>query len=554
MVGFMIFASGNIFAQGPYAPGVGQDGTTAIHKDSELFVSWATGIQLTRGYTDISNPVTLASFGYPGLGIHKAEGGSIEVVSFGDGGEAILTFDRPIVNGDGYDFAVFENSFDDSFLELAFVEVSSDGVNFFRFPCVSLTSETEQVGGFGKVDPTNIHNFAGKYRQGYGTPFDLEDVAHNEGLDVNNVRFVKLIDVVGCIDDAYATYDSEGHKVNDPWPTDFPTGGFDLDGVGVINAGAPYSISNFNDLALEPNSFWNGSDGSGSFTSGILNFKNTYNASYDSWNGFAYSNVSDNTTPGYDNQYSAITGGGMDATTADGGTNYAVSFTMNDWMSGTYEPVLSEVDVVDNEAYIFNGLYVTNSTYAYMNMLNGDAFSEPFGGTSGNDPDWFKLNIFGVDVDGNYTDTVEFYLADYRFDDNSLDYIVDKWCWIDLTSLGEITGLRMYLESSNCSEYGLITPGYFCIDNISVQAGDNEGIYDDEMMLTNVNVYPNPTNSKVNFEMDGFQYLEVYNALGQMVMRSSSSNAFDLSDYPNGIYIVKFVGNGQSVTKKVIKK
>lgn len=554
MVVFMIMTSGNIFAQGPYAPAVGQEGTTAIHKDSEQFVSWATGIQLTRGYTDISNPVAFASHGYPALGIHKAEGGSMEVVSFGDGGEAILTFDRPIVNGDGYDFAVFENSFDDSFLELAFVEVSSDGVNFFRFPCVSLTSETEQVGGFGKVDPTNIHNFAGKYRQGYGTPFDLEDVAHNEGLDVNNIRFVKLIDVIGCIDDEYATYDSEGHKVNDPWPTDFHSGGFDLDGVGVINAGAPYSITNFNELALEPNSFWNGSDGSGSFTSGILSFNNNYDASYSSWYGFAYSNVSDNTTPGYENQYSAITGGGMDAATADGGTNYAVSFIANDWMSGTFDVLPSEINVVDNKAYIFNGLYVTNSTYAYLTMLNGDAFAEPFGGASGNDPDWFKLMIYGIDVDGNSTDTVEFYLADYRFDDNSLDYIIDKWCWVDLTSLGEVTGLRMFIESSDCTEYGLTTPGYFCIDNISIQTNGDEGLYEKEDLLSDVNVYPNPTSGIVNFEMNDYQYVEVYNTVGKMVMKSSSNSTLDISNQPNGMYIVRFVGDGKSITRKIVKK
>ena len=33
----------------------------------------------------------------------------------------------------------------------------------------------------------------------------------------------------------YSRCDSQGHQINDPWPTNFPTGGFDLDAVGVIN-------------------------------------------------------------------------------------------------------------------------------------------------------------------------------------------------------------------------------------------------------------------------------------------------------------------------------
>ena len=78
------------------------------------------------------------------------------VVSLGDGGYGILTFDEPIDNGLGWDFAVFENSFSDDFLELAFVEVSSDGINFFRFPATSLTQDIVQVGGFGNIDANEL--------------------------------------------------------------------------------------------------------------------------------------------------------------------------------------------------------------------------------------------------------------------------------------------------------------------------------------------------------------------------------------------------------------
>ncbi len=234
---FVIGLLVNTFAfAGPYAPPAGQAGSTAIYKDDPSFVCWASGCDVVRGPMDISNPSNgYASYGSADKALGKAVGDSYDVVSLGDGGYATLTFGAPIYDGPGYDFAVFENSFSDTYLELAFVEVSSNGTDFFRFPAVSLTQTDTQVGGFGSLDATNIHNLAGKYRQGYGTPFDLSDLAGTDGLDINDVRYVRVVDVVGCIQDAYCTYDSQGHKINDPYPTVFESGGFDLDAVGVVH-------------------------------------------------------------------------------------------------------------------------------------------------------------------------------------------------------------------------------------------------------------------------------------------------------------------------------
>ena len=221
-----------------YPPAAGQTGSTAIPANSELFLSWATGITLERGYVNISNPdfehngSNKASYGVPNDALGPATN---NVVSLGDAGEAILTFATPITDGPGFDFAVFENSFSDTYLELAFVEVSSDGINFFRFPGHSQTQTTVQIDGFGDLDPTYIHNLAGKYRGLFGTPFDLSDLQENPLLDKSNITHVKIIDVVGSIDPQYAGYDSYGNIINDPFPTPFYTSGFDLDAVGVIN-------------------------------------------------------------------------------------------------------------------------------------------------------------------------------------------------------------------------------------------------------------------------------------------------------------------------------
>ncbi len=222
------------FAQGSFPPEADAIGTTAIHKDSSVFSGWATTCIVTRGPQNILDP----SLGLASSGVASnatGHSGQYGTVSLGDGGTALLTFYYPIVNGPGPDFAVFENAFNHYFLELAFVEVSSNGVDFVRFPSYSETPTNNQVGGFDQLDPTAIHNLAGKYKVNYGTPFDLEDLIDSTMIDVNNINYIRIIDVVGLINSQYTTYDVDGNMVNDPFPTPYPTSGFDLDAVGVIH-------------------------------------------------------------------------------------------------------------------------------------------------------------------------------------------------------------------------------------------------------------------------------------------------------------------------------
>ena len=228
-----LFLTGtHAFAQ--FAPPVGVAGTTAMYKDSSAFVSWAIGGKVIRGLQDISTPGT----GYANVGDSACAfgiAGTTGVVSLGDGGQAILQFASPIIDQTGPDLAVFENGFNDTFLELAFVEASSDGINFFRFPAVSNTDTTTQTNSFGPTDATLVYNLAGKYRGDYGTPFDLSDIPNNALLNKQAITHIKIVDVVGCIQNQYCSRDINNHKVNDPWPTAFGSGGFDLDAVGVIH-------------------------------------------------------------------------------------------------------------------------------------------------------------------------------------------------------------------------------------------------------------------------------------------------------------------------------
>jgi hypothetical protein len=211
-------------------------------------------------------------------------------------------------------------------------------------------------------------------------------------------------------------------------------------------------LATFDDLTLGADGYYNGSDGTGGFTSGGIDFVNNYNSSWGSWDGWAYSNKTDTTTPGYTNQYSAYTGA------AAFGSQYGVYF----------EPFSlgPTVSLADNGTTVFAGAYFTNTTYAALAMLNGDSYATKFGGTTGNDKDWFLLTITGVDAQGADTGSVDFYLADYRFDNNSLDYIVNNWVWVDLSGLGEVAGLKFDLSSSDVGSYGMNTPAFFAMDHL----------------------------------------------------------------------------------------
>ena len=225
---------------GPFPPAAGQPGSDAIPAADTRFTLWATAAEITRGPANIAsaNPVPV-SFGGPEDALGPADATTAEpytVVSLGDGGSATLTFAAPFGDVPGPDFAVFENSFSSSFLELAHVEVSSDGVHFFRFPSTSLTPASANIGEGGSVDPTNIRNLAGKYLSGYGTPFDLAELRSiSPELDIQRITQVRVIDAIGTNNPAYASRDSTGAIVIDPYPTNYYTGGFDLDAVGAFS-------------------------------------------------------------------------------------------------------------------------------------------------------------------------------------------------------------------------------------------------------------------------------------------------------------------------------
>jgi hypothetical protein len=216
--------------------------------------AWANSLE---NYSPAPGVVAMDSFGggphnVPTNGLGAADGqtvslGDLDAAQIGAGvpvGQITLSFARPIFNGPGADLAVFENA--STFFtapvifgELAFVEVSSNGSDFVRFPAVSLNTEADLDAPFGRdfagINTTNIHNLAGVHPARIGTPFDLAELTSaaavvSGAVNLSGIRFVRLVDIPGN----GAFTDSLGNPVLDPWLS-VESGGFDLDAVGGIN-------------------------------------------------------------------------------------------------------------------------------------------------------------------------------------------------------------------------------------------------------------------------------------------------------------------------------
>ena len=247
--------------------------------------------------------------------------------------------------------------------------------------------------------------------------------------------------------------------------------------IGILPWTAAADVVDFEDVgaALGMGSYWNGSDLSGTFipgggpygddiydggfNSGPLFFNNVYTPAYGSWAGWSYSNMTDTTTPGYVNQYSAMTGGG-----AGGSATYGVQYgsSQGDAM----------IDIP--AGYDISSAMITNTTYAYLAIRDGDDGVPippgPYVREFTTD-DWFKLEIFGYDG-STQIGSVEFYLANYAGyipgTSNDDDFIVTDWTEVDLSTLAGSTRLEFALSSTDNSYGSISTPAYFAIDNITL--------------------------------------------------------------------------------------
>jgi hypothetical protein len=236
-----------------------------------------------------------------------------------------------------------------------------------------------------------------------------------------------------------------------------------------IKSKSQSNVADFENLTLSPESYWDGSDLSGSalatkyfteFNSGDVMLSNTW---IPNWGGYwagdwLYSSSEDDTTSGSMNSHSCIVGMG-----ANNSANYVIGGNKS----------FMAIDTSSNDSLM--GIYITNTTYAHNSMRDGDYYGKIFGDSlnasgdndSTNGEDFFKLMIYSIE-NGTEQDSIMFMLADYTFEDNTNDYIVDEWKFVDLSSFGVVDSLMFSLTSSDVGLYGMNTPAYFALDNVKI--------------------------------------------------------------------------------------
>lgn len=301
---------------------------------------------------------------------------------------------------------------------------------------------------------------------------------------------------------------------------------------------AQFTTITFDDLPLTGiDTFYVGSDSAGGFTAEGVTFKNSY-AEYPwgfSWGGFGYSNMTDNVTTGFGNQFSAITGAG-----AQNSDIYAI-YTNSDTL---FFP----------GAAVFGTVQVTNTTYAYYAVKDGDdGNATPFVKGPFEEGDFFTVTIYGHSSSDELVDSIVVYLADYRSTNTSDHYVLNDWTSINLETLEGSTYLTFKFDSSDIGAWGMNTPAYFALDNLEynlfVNALENQ-------QNIQVSIHPNPTRDFITITIPDEAVVSVYNSTGQLIQNSdiSQTGIVHLSSYDAGLYILHIHTSSGNVVRRIVKQ
>lgn len=244
------------------------------------------------------------------------------------------------------------------------------------------------------------------------------------------------------------------------------------------------------DNFLAPESFYNGlgkddpsytNPGTSSqFVSGSFAFDTERHTST-WWGGFALSNQTSTVFESYADQFKSAVGSGHNS------ANYAVVYS---YTGANYAAnVTNAADGAD-----VSGFYVTNTANNVNAYVNGDGMSTAPGGFAKGD--WFKMTVNVVKADDT-TASMDYYLADYRADNEADHYYLDTWQWVDLRQFGKIKKMTFGFEGTKRNAHGLTTPTYACLDDF----GGNREISDAKKALAGITI-PATVDLQTLFNLD----------------------------------------------------
>ena len=313
-------------------------------------------------------------------------------------------------------------------------------------------------------------------------------------------------------------------------------------------------ISDFENVVLTSNhnKVYNDSTGGGGFKSGNAYFPSQWDTSYGGYwsSGWAASSVLDSTNA-YPNLYDCAAYKGY-----NNSSKYAVGSTSSNLIMRMTDSLIGKT---------VTGMYICNSTYAYKSMKNGDAYEPAF---TAHNKDWFKLTVRNYFGGVLTNDSAEVYLADFRYADTTQNYILKNWMWVSFSTLRNVDSLAFSLSSSQTGIYGMNTPAFFCVDNVTLNTyrdtTDIAGIKNN-LLENNLQIYPNPavteteivynttTSVPVNMKLIDLLGNELISQRAQSFVGLNKFKV-DVSTLPAGVYYITLNAGSNVLTKKLIKQ
>lgn len=204
-------------------------------------------------------------------------------------------------------------------------------------------------------------------------------------------------------------------------------------------------------LALTPDTL------PGAFRWRGIEFHNFVNSDTTLWAGFAYCNK---TSTASTISNSAI------------GTAYAISSTSSSSSDKSYMAVNAEQGaavVIFDRAYSPKSVDIANDNFIYLASKFGYTAVSAENDTVSVSPaargDYYTAVVEGLGPDGTPSGAIaEFKLIDCDFDNPAKYFRSTAWNTVDLTSLGQVYGLRLRVETSLS-----LFPELMCIDNLRLQ-------------------------------------------------------------------------------------
>lgn len=285
------------------------------------------------------------------------------------------------------------------------------------------------------------------------------------------------------------------------------------------------------------------------FDDGLARFPCVYDTSTFSggyyWvEGFAYTNQTDISDSTYTNLYTAVPANGYNSSAQY--LSVSAYSPQKIYLKGKAQgqPV--------------KGFYATNLVYGYKEMItDGGMFGKKMGGIPNVDPDWFKLTVKGYLNGSMKTDSVDFYLADFRDADSTKDYIVTTWEWVDLLPLGEVDSLELSLSSTDTAGgFGMNNPAYFAMDNF--ETFETSSVPKIATAYA-AKLFPNPATDKLYIELkdETVEELLMTDMSGKLVLRQAVTEnvlLLNTSNYAQGVYLVQFAGSNGTAVARFVKQ